>query len=232
MCGQVLCVAKAYASHYISQMAPAKDSPEYLPKADWDGDWVGYKVPLRGWEPWTVLARVEAMPDGTVALVGLRIEPRDDYDGSMYDQQLTATQLRSLPVGALKHFAAAWFYVRSQLSPDEAREPFHLHLEASHAQLQSSLLDEYLATVEEGVAMRKQRGSVTEAHLFEVSALYKLAERLGESNIRLFVAEHAGMSIRTVDRRLADARRTGLLPPYRHAQGKHGKSPAKESRNE
>ncbi len=50
--------------------------------------------------------------------------------------------------------------------------------------------------------------------------------------IRLFVAEHAGMSIRTVDRRLADARRTGLLPPYRHAQGKHGKSPAKESRNE
>lgn len=66
--------------------------------SDWlsldDGDG---SVP--GWAAWSVEVRLGTMPDGTVAPIGLRIEPRDDYDGSIRDQRVTLERLRQFPIG-------------------------------------------------------------------------------------------------------------------------------------
>lgn len=54
---------------------------------------------LPGWEPWNVEVRLGTLPDGTVAPIGLRLEPRDDYEGSLRDQRITLEHLRQFPIG-------------------------------------------------------------------------------------------------------------------------------------
>ena len=57
--------------------------------------------PFPNWDAWDVEVRLGQMPDGTVAPIGLRIEPRDDYDGSIREQRITLERLRQFPIGAV-----------------------------------------------------------------------------------------------------------------------------------
>lgn len=65
---------------------------------DWLPVGAGEEV-LPGWEPWNVEVRLGTLPDGTVAPIGLRVEPRDDYEGSLRDQRITLERLRQFPIG-------------------------------------------------------------------------------------------------------------------------------------
>lgn len=59
------------------------------------------------------------------------------------------------------------------------------------------------------------------------SHIYRLAVALGEPP-RPTVAKALGVSVRTVDRLLADSRKRGLLEAYQGGQGKHGKDHEQE----
>ena len=114
-----------------------------------------------GWAAWEIHVRLATMPDGSVATVGLRIQPRDDYDGTIRDQRITLQRLRRFPIGFVtaeaKYLAvkdifpevpsddqtAEEFWSQSaaeiaqvvlRASPEE-REALLLHMEALEAQV-------------------------------------------------------------------------------------------------
>ena len=76
----------------------------HRPRSD---DWLPIDFVPGRLTPWELLVQVSRMPDGSKSIIGLRIEPRDDYEGSLFDQRITRTLLSSLPLSAWIHDATA-----------------------------------------------------------------------------------------------------------------------------
>lgn len=184
--------------------------PEY---DEWKWHYVDGGLP--GWEPWQVGVRVQRMPDGELAITGLRIEPFDDFDGRLRDQQLTAAQLRTLPLRLLLSVAA-----RNEAFQEGDMDAFANHVLEGLGIVQA----------EADSARESDRAQVVgerQARLERVAALYlRVQGRPEVSGPRKFIAESLGVSVGTVDRLLREARTKGILPPYDGAQGKHGKEKA------
>jgi len=166
---------------------------------------------VAGWEAWNVAVRVGRMPDGSLAITGLRIDPRDDYDGSIRDQRITAVRLRSLPLGYLLSDAAA---KNALLRGDD--------YEAFRAFNQESLIAEVRHRIAEAIADRAKDVGREQARLEMVAVVYRNALAANEP-LRASVADALNVSLTTVDRLLARARRNGLLAPHESSRARNGK---------
>lgn len=185
-------------------------------------------TPLPEWGGWTISVQLAAMPDGTVAPIGLHITPRDDYDGSRRDQRLTTEKMRRFPLGYVTDAA------KTQVLTDPTEKVLAEHdaaiaaaaLAADRAQERSARLKKKVERRDaEQYAARVAEVGEKQARLERVAMLYRAAQYrpLGTGGPRKEVADALGLSPRTVDKLLAEARRTGVLEPYDGPQGKHGK---------
>ncbi len=192
-------------------------------------DW--HEVPtVNNWEAWTIHVQLAAMPDGSVAPIGLRIDPRAGYDSVAGEQRLTLERLRQFPIG----YATAHAKYVAQDASDEW-ERIRLLVDALAARM--DYYDEY----------RAARTATAEADLQEMlMPLYsKLVDMLGENEARLLRAadvyrealrdteadspraqdaEALKISLTTMDRLLREARSEGGLVSVGASQGKRGKS--------
>jgi hypothetical protein len=187
-------------------------------------DWYTAEMGESGWGAWEISVRLATMPDGNVAPIGLRIEPREDYDGSRRDQRLTTEKMRRFPIGqaaALAKGAAfgdEWEALAARAEALESRAD--LLLEAMNGDR-----EQVEAGMAETIGARKAR-------LVTAAGLYRVALAVPDvGSPRHYVAERLGVSLTTVDRLLRDARKEGLLEPYDGGQGKHGKQPTERKRN-
>ena len=178
-------------------------------------DW--QQIDLPGLEPWTIHVLLGPMPDGTMAPIGLRIDPRDDYDGSLRDQRVKQQMLRSFPIGPITSAAIA--------DLPEADYGAQLAARADALMLQADVLrgrmrddaTEVEARITREIGPRKARLVIASGH-------YRVALETGAASPRRYVAEQMGVSPTTVDRLLRDARKEGFLERYAGGQGKHGES--------
>jgi len=191
------------------------------------------EAPLFGWEAWTVSVKVGRMPDGTIAPIGLRIEPRDDYDGSLKDQRITLEKLRRFPIGVATAAAKQAIFgptIHSDLDyqVEVLREAVDRHNEFS-ADLKVEMKErddaEYQARIEEvGPKI---------ARLERIAWFYRVFQARplpDDGGVRQALSKSFGVSTTTVDRLLRDARDLGILERYDGKQGKHGKTPTKKPR--
>lgn len=155
-----------------------------------EGGWVHLSDPLPGWEAFTVDLRADLV-NGEPRITGVRIEPT--ADANPRDAVLTANRLRTLPVATLAAPAYHW----ANLKPGTVTD-----------------LVEALTGSAQAVAAkprRKGHGPVTTAE--DVATLYARARLHGEAP-RAAVCRQLGISSRTADRYISEARRKGLLAPY------------------
>jgi hypothetical protein len=165
--------------------------PRPVPPVDFLADgWVSLVDPLPGWEAFTVDLRADLV-NGEPRLTGLRLEPRKGARAT--DAVLTVNRLRTFPAGA---FAASVYHL-THLTPVTLPEAV-----------------EALQDTAEALARHGRRTTSAE----QVAHLYSAARKRGEAP-RAAVCEALGISSRTADRYIGEARRRGLLPPYdeRHA---------------
>jgi hypothetical protein len=193
------------------------DPKRFVPPEYDEREWAYIDGELPGWEPWQVGARVRRMPDGEMALIGLRIEPLDDFEGGLREQQITAAQLRSLPI-------------RFLLSQAAIQEAFKTGDLTDFAEL---VLDGWaIAQDEMDDTRERDRAEVVgerQARLERVAALYQRARALPRrGGPRRAIASALGVSVGTVDRLLREARAKGILAPYDGNQGRHGKGEVEE----
>lgn len=177
--------------------------------------WVPYQDGdglLPDWTPWTLWMKTAITATGEVIITGLMIDPRDTYDGPVTDQRITTQQLRGLPLSILLTEASMLHALR--------RDDTAAFMEALKAQVTS-------ARIRRLAEQRRERAREVgedQERLEFASAVYRAA-RSGRvaGGPRRAVARLMGVSLRTVDRLLAEARDEGFLPPWDGAQGKHGK---------
>lgn len=157
--------------------------------------WVQLVDPLPGWETFAVDLRADLV-NGEPRITGIRLEPREGTPKR--DAVLTANRLRTFPVTALAAAAYHW----SHLSPATIAD----------------LVDALTASGEALAAQprRKGRGPITTAA--DVAQVYARARLQGEAP-RAAVCAQLGISSRTADRYISEARRRGLLPPYDNREG-------------
>lgn len=184
------------------------------------------------WEPWDIHIDLGTMPDGTVAPIGLTIKAREDYDGSRRDQRLTVAKLRRFPLGlvtaAAKHasYEGSDEWERVRLLGDAV-------LARADAQLlaHEQRMGDFAADLDARVRQVYRDGGLTEREitLQRAADYYREAQRDPDTKSpRQYVAAAMGVSPRTVDVYLADARKEGYLEPYDGPQGKHGKPTPKK----
>lgn len=162
--------------------------------------------------PWELLVQVSRMPDGSRSIIGLRIEPRDDYEGSLFDQRITGTVLSSLPLSAWLHDASA----QKSLFEDNDPNAWLGHLVDRNMELDES-------DKERRRSERVSEVGEDQVKLEEVVQAYKSARgNPSGTPVRQQVADALGVCVRTVDRRLKKARASGLLERYPGRQGKYG----------
>lgn len=187
---------------------------------------LGDGSPVPGWEAWNIQVSVGTMPDGSIVATGLRIEPRDDYDGSKRDQHLTLAKLRQFPIGFVT--ADARRHLHGASEKDVAKEAGRLRAAALGAQLEDNYRKQYQQRVSEVGEHQALLENVADFHrMFLATALPE------EGGVRQAIADDFGISVWTVDRLLREAREQGLLEPYHGKQGKHGKTeePTKRKRS-
>ena len=174
--------------------------------------WILEDRPLDGFEPWIVQVRIAPMPDGSSAITGIRIEPRDDFEGSLFDQRVTSTTLRKVPLSVLRHEAIGWKKLLVEENPEGWVDSIVNKFE--------SLTDLDRRTLRE---VRVEEVGEKQVQLEEVIEAYQYAggNPAGGSR-RQQVAKILGVCERTVDRRLMKARKAGLLERFPGRQGKHG----------
>ena len=160
-----------------------------------EGGWVQLVDPLPGWEAFTVDLRADLV-NGEPRVTGLRIEPRQGV--SKRDAVLTANRLRTFPVAALAASAYHWAHLTPRTLPD----------------LVDALTNSAGAMAAQ--PRRKGHGPVTSAE--DVARVYARARLHGQAP-RAAVCAHLGISSRTADRYISEARRRGLLPPYDNREG-------------
>lgn len=171
---------------------------------------------LDAWDPWHVSVRVATMPDGSPAITGLVLDPRDDFEGSVREQRITAERLRRLP---MRHILASALVQRA-ISQDLGVEVVRrLDGEAFGAAIRDRNRERRL--------IREKEVGTDQERLEWAAQVYEWTVSVGQAP-RPAVANALGVSVRTVDRLLAEARRRGLLTRYQGAQGKYGKDSATE----
>lgn len=160
--------------------------PRPVPQVDFlEGAWVRLVDPLPGWEAFDVDLRADLV-NGEPRLTGLRLEPRPDAHPA--DTVLTTNRLRTFP-GAT--FAASVYHLthlRPGALPDAAAA---------------------LERTAESLARHGRRSTTPE----QVARVYATARLNGEAP-RAAVCDALGISSRTADRYISEARRRGLLPSY------------------
>jgi len=183
-----------------------------VPSAYNEVDWF-YVAPgtLPDWAPWSVGVKIQEMPDGQLAIIGIRVEPHDEYDGKMRDQKLSTAKMRTLPLRILLAQAAVNFAVMNADDRD---------LESKvHEQLRA--LDEY--EIDRAFELSVKENGPEMARLERVANLYRNAQRWpGYGGPRDQIAEALGVSKVTVDRQLQESRKQGFLVAFDGKQGKHG----------
>jgi len=155
--------------------------------------------------PWRLLGHV-SVNDGTSRLTGLLVLPRDDYDGPVRDQELTADRVRRLP---LRQITAAAALARAAVE-DEIDEA-------------NAHLTDLTTATKESLRVRGQQET-----LQVISALYRMGERLSPKTPRRYVISQTNYTPGHVDRLIRAARKQGLLTRFPGGQGRHGKSDSQE----
>lgn len=178
-----------------------------------DDGWLRLVKPFAYWEAWGLQVKVSEMPDGSRAVTGIRIEPREDYDGSVREQKITAANLRRLPLPYLLNQWILWASIANESSDVAIKDA----VVNSHVAMNSYLDNEEFEE-------RKRQVGRERARLEQVAAVYSEALATNPpGGPRKHVARELHVSTRTVDRLLKKARQAGVLPPYDGRQGKHGK---------
>lgn len=174
--------------------------------------WVEIETRYEGWEAWRISVYVALMPDKTVGVTGLRIDPVTDADVGLRDQRLNAIRMRALPFGALVSEARAWV----------SANVFH-NQDAVARHLDQARRDANLHEIEELRAARVLEIGEAAVLQHEVVVLYLFyLLNSGTHGVRQKIARELGVHERTVDRYLAKARKAGQLPAYSSKQARHG----------
>lgn len=177
-----------------------------------DDQWIPTGFELGRLIPWNLLVQVSRMPDGSKSIIGLRIEPWDEYEGSLFDQRITRTLLSNLPLSAWLHDASA----QKSLFEDNDPDAWLGHLVDRNIESEAS-------ERESRRSARVAEVGEDQVKLEEVVQAYKTARgNLSGPPVRQQVADALGVCVRTVDRRLRKARASGLLERYPGRQGKYG----------
>lgn len=188
--------------------------------------WILEERPLNGFEAWKIQVKVAQMPDGSSAITGLRMEPREDFEGSLFNQRITSATLRRIPLTLLQHEAAQWIALLVAADP----QSWFASMLDTH-QAQKDHVHELLA--EETQHQHDQRAKevgMQFTELEEVAREYLRAQSDNVRAVRKRVAQRLGVCERTVDRRVRKAREAGLLPKYHGRQGKYGTKEPKKGR--
>jgi len=191
---------------------PTYGQHDWVPPAYDESDW-HYLDPgaLIGWEAWSVGVKIQSLPDGQLIITGVRIEPFDEHDGKIRDQQLTSAKLRTLPLRILL----------AQASLQSAI------LDADMSGIQSKVLEKLRATqqyeIDHAFEENKKEIGPKKAQLQRIASLYHHALNWpGWGGPRDQIAKALGISKVTVDRQLQESRKQGFLPAFEGKQAKHG----------
>lgn len=199
-----------------------------------------------GYDAWKVRVRLGTMPDGSTQLIGLQLDPRDDYDGSIRNQRITSRRLGNFPVRYASIEAA---YQRLQHDIEGINTDGD-EFAALPAKRRNELLQRKIALLEQSqrlamsgkAAAEEQRIHVKqEIRAVEVGTKTELLERIAalyaigtdmhvDGGVRRYILSHfPNRSMGWVDKQIGKCRESGLIPPYEGAQGTYGKEPTETS---
>lgn len=150
--------------------------------------WLGVND-LPGWEGFRVKVKAGRL-NGEPRIVGLVLEPREGAAAA--DVALSQVRLKTLPLGPLARAAHALAVLRPDTLPDLAAAVRALATAAT-----------------EGTREDPRQATTPE----QVARVYTEARNAGLAP-RAAVCDALGISSRTADRYVAEARRRGLLAPY------------------
>lgn len=95
------------------------------------GEWIsieGSEIRDPDLDPWRIEVFLSEASDGSLIPTGLRIEPRNDYDGYLREQRITLERLRRFPIGYVTQ-AAIYLRAASALPESSDDGPFSMSLD-------------------------------------------------------------------------------------------------------
>lgn len=184
-------------------------SPMNLPDED------GWILIAQGDEdmPHTIRVKVDELPDGRPIITGLMLDPTkpDDFGGYLRDQEINTAMLSRFPTRSVLTAAISLDVIASEGNLLQG--------------VRALIADLGVAAEDDGLDEVDATGTDRDRRIVEAVRAYSEAVRSGDPAPRQYAAEETGLSARTIDEYLSEARKRGWLKPYQGPQAKHGVTP-------